>query len=77
MAEVEGTINSRPLVPVSVSDTSQEPLTPNHLLLLRSNPNLPPGLHVFSINDCYVEPPHWPVKYSKSHVFGAFEADFC
>ena len=21
-------------------------------------------------------PPHWPVKYAKSHVFGAFEADF-
>ena len=20
--------------------------------------------------------PHWPVKYAKSHVFGAFEADF-
>ena len=19
---------------------------------------------------------HWPVKYAKSHVFGAFEADF-
>ena len=53
MAEVEGIINSRPLVPVSVSDTSQEPLTPNHLILLRSNPNLPHGL--FSKNDCYVK----------------------
>ena len=21
-------------------------------------------------------PPHWFVKYAKSHVFGAFEADF-
>ena len=21
-------------------------------------------------------PPHWPVKYAKLHVFGAFEADF-
>ena len=21
-------------------------------------------------------PPRWPVKYAKSHVFGAFEADF-
>ena len=23
-----------------------------------------------------LEPPHWPMKYAKSHVFGAFEADF-
>ena len=22
-------------------------------------------------------PPHWPKKYAKSHLFGAFEADFC
>ena len=44
-------INSRPLVPISFSDISQEPLTPNHLLLLRGTPNLPPGL--FLENDCY------------------------
>ena len=24
-----------------------------------------------------LEPPHWSEKYAKSHVFGAFEADFC
>ena len=24
-----------------------------------------------------LEPPHWPEKYAKSHVFSAFEADFC
>ena len=23
-----------------------------------------------------LEPPHWLVKYAKSHVFCAFEADF-
>ena len=51
MAEVESVINSRPLVPISFSDTSQEPLTPNHLLLLRATPNLPPGL--FCKEDCY------------------------
>ena len=51
MAEVESIINSRPLVPISFSDISQEPLTPNHLLLFRGTPNLPPGL--FLQNDCY------------------------
>ena len=51
MAEVESIINSRPLVPICFSDSNQEPLTPNHLLLLRNSPNLPPGL--FSKDDCY------------------------
>jgi len=51
MVEVEAIINSQPLVPISFTDTSQEPLTPNHLLLLQGNPNLPPGL--FSSEDCY------------------------
>ena len=22
-------------------------------------------------------PPHWPEKYAKQHVFGAFEPEFC
>jgi len=41
MSEVETIVNSRPLVSFSFTDTSQEPLTPNHLLLLQGNPNLP------------------------------------
>ena len=41
MTEVESIINSRPLIPVSFEPNSQEPLTPNHLLLLRANSNLP------------------------------------
>ena len=24
-----------------------------------------------------LEPPHWPVKYAKSNVFGDFQVDFC
>ena len=44
MAEGEGIINSRPLVPVTMDPEFDEPLTPNHLLLLRGNPNLPPGI---------------------------------
>jgi len=51
MTETESVINSRPLVPISFADSTQEPLTPNHLLLLHDSPNLPPG--VFSKNDCY------------------------
>ena len=40
MTEVEGILNSRPLVPLMLHDSEEEPLTPNHLLLLRGNPNL-------------------------------------
>ena len=51
MAEVERILNGRPLTPNSDSSIDAEPLTPNHLLLLRSNLNLPPG--VFAKNDLY------------------------
>ena len=52
MTEVEGILNSRPLVPIMFDDSTQnEPLTPNHLLLLRGTANLPPDL--FSKKDCY------------------------
>ena len=43
MVEVEGILIGRPLTPNSDSPIDAEPLTPNHLLLLRSNLNLPPG----------------------------------
>ena len=43
MTEVESILNSRPLVPVTF-DPDNEPLTPNHLLLLRGSVNLAPGL---------------------------------
>jgi len=51
MAEVGAIINFRSLVPISFTDTSQEPLTSNHLLLLQGNPYLPPGL--FSSEDYF------------------------
>ena len=44
MSEVEGILNSRPLTPVTSDPKDLDPLTPNHLLLLRANPNLPPGV---------------------------------
>ena len=44
MSEVEGILNSRPLTPVSSDPKDLDPLTPNDLLLLRANPNLPPGV---------------------------------
>ncbi|XP_078344112.1 uncharacterized protein LOC144629777 [Oculina patagonica] len=53
IAEVQGILNSRPLTPVSDSPLDLEPLTPNHLLLLRSNMNVSPG--VFVKDDLYCQ----------------------
>lgn len=51
MCEVEAIINGRPITKVSDDPRDHEPLTPNHLLLLRSGPTLPPGR--FSKDDGY------------------------
>ena len=44
MCEVESIMNSRPITPVSSDPNYMEPLTPNHLLLLKSELTLSPGL---------------------------------
>ena len=52
MAEVESIVNSRPITPLNNDPNDLEPLTPNHLLLLRKGPHsLPPG--TFSKEDLY------------------------
>ena len=52
MCEVEAIVNGRPITKVSDDPDDQQPLTPSHLLLLRSGPVAPPGLfqkeHLYS-----------------------------
>ena len=74
MAEIESIINSRPLVPVSFVDSSQEPLTPNHLLLLHENPNLPPG--VFSPDDCYSRRRWAQIQYLANQFWRRWQNEF-
>ncbi|XP_074645898.1 uncharacterized protein LOC141902157 [Tubulanus polymorphus] len=61
MCEVEAIVNGRPLTSVSDDPTDLEPLTPNHLLILRSGPTLPPGS--FSQRDSYVRRRWRQVQY--------------
>ena len=51
MCLVESIINGRPLTVVSDDDEDPEPLTPNHLLLMRSSNACPPD--VFEKRDAY------------------------
>ena len=43
MCSAEAIVNNRPLTTVSVDHKDPEPLTLNHLLLLRAGPSFPPG----------------------------------
>ena len=66
MTEVQSILNSRPLTPVSSDPKDLEPITPNHLLLLRSNANFPSG--IFSKEDMYTRRRWRQVQYL-SNVF--------
>lgn len=51
LEEVESILNARPLTQLSMDPADEAPLTPNHLVLMRNSPNVPPG--VFSKTDIY------------------------
>lgn len=44
LCEVEAILNDRPITPSTDDPNDLEALTPNHLLQLKANPLLPPGL---------------------------------
>lgn len=61
LCEVESILNSRPLTKESTDSNDLEALTPNHLLLLKSKPSLPPGL--FHKEDSYARRRWKQVQY--------------
>ena len=74
MTEVEGILNSRPLVPLMLHDSEEEPLNPNHLLLLRGNPNLLPG--TFDTNSCYTRRRWAQVRYLVNQFWRRWVKEF-
>ena len=52
MCEVESTLNGRPLTRCSDQHEDLEPLMPNHLLLMKRKPNLPPCVFLETDNYC-------------------------
>ncbi|XP_049433246.1 uncharacterized protein LOC125889377 [Epinephelus fuscoguttatus] len=61
LCEVESILNSRPLTKESTDLNDLEALTPNHLLLLKTKPCLPPGL--FHKEDSYARRRWKQVQY--------------
>ncbi|TKS69341.1 hypothetical protein D9C73_003405 [Collichthys lucidus] len=61
LCEVESILNSRPLTKESTDPNDLEALTPNHLLLLKTQPCLPPGL--FHKEDSYTRRRWRQVQY--------------
>ena len=61
LCEVEAILNGRPITKLSDDPNDLEPLTPNHILLMKSKPVLPPGL--FIKQDLYVKRRWRQVQY--------------
>ena len=61
MCEVESIINNRPLTLASDNPNDLDVLIPNHLLLLKAQPSIPPG--IFSKDDQYARRRWRQVQY--------------
>ncbi|XP_057687730.1 uncharacterized protein LOC130913275 [Corythoichthys intestinalis] len=61
LCEAEAILNSRPITTISEQPDDLEALTPNHILLLKGKPVLPPGL--FEKKDLYIRRRWKQVQY--------------
>ncbi|CAM1316337.1 Uncharacterised protein r2_g2573 [Pycnogonum litorale] len=69
MVEVEAIMNSRPITSINTNPTdAPEPLTPNHLLTMKSNVTLPPP-GVFQMSDMYLRKRWRRVQYLTSEFW--------
>lgn len=61
MCEAEAILNDRPITNLPDDPNDLEPLTPNHILLLKGKPSVPPGL--FDQHDLYIKRRWKQVQY--------------
>ncbi len=61
LCEVESILNDRPITKISNDPNDLEAFTPNHLLIMKGKPALPPGL--FEKSDLYVKRRWRQVQY--------------
>ena len=74
-AEAEFIVNSRPLTPVLMDSQHDEPLTPNHLLMLRGNfDNSAPG--VFQNSDQYCRKRWRQVQYLSEQFWRRWRREY-
>ena len=74
MTEIDRIINSCPLVAVTIDAQNDEPLTSNHLLLLRGNSNLHPG--IFTKQHCYAKQRRAQVQYLSNALWNRWIKEF-
>ena len=74
MAEAESILNSRPLIPITLDPKNGQPLTPNHLLLLRESITLPPGL--FNQRDIYARRRWAQAQYLTNQFWRRFVKEY-
>ena len=75
LVEVEAIVNSRPLSADSLSDESVEPLTPNHLLTMKTKVVLPPP-GVFQRADVYCRKRWRAVQYLANEFWSRWRKEF-
>ena len=74
MTEVEEILNFRPIAPIIFDSQGDEPLTPYHLLLMRGNANLSPGL--FGDNECYSRKGWAQIQYLSNQFWKRWLKEF-
>ena len=74
MAKAESILNSRPLIPITLDPKDGQPLTPNHLLLLRESITLPPGL--FDQRDNYAKRRWAQAQYLTNQFWRRFVKEY-
>ena len=73
--EVEAIIDSRPLSVENLTDETMEPLTPNHLITMKSKVVLPPP-KAFEEADVYCRKRWWTVQHLRNEFWVRWRKEY-